>query len=574
MAEVWLARRADGAFKREVALKLPMRSRLREDLDARFARERDILASLEHPQIARLYDAGVGEDGRPWLAMEFVQGQSLTAWCDGRALGIADRLRLALQVLDAVSYAHARSVIHRDLKPSNILVTETGQVRLLDFGVAKLLQGDESDRTELTGVYGRALTVDYASPEMLRGEAVDARSDLYSFGVLLYELLAGTRPYRLSTAAQLGMLSQSIDKVDVRKPSEQVAQTRSPTTTPGSWARQLRGDLDAIVLKALAKRPAERYATASSLADDLQRYLQGKAVHARAGGIGARLTHFVHRHRAMAAIAAAVVFAVAAAILIATGLHRSNPTPQAAAGPVPAVIPEKSIAVLPFVDLSAKHDQEYFSDGLAEELLDLLAQVPDLRVPARTSSFYFKGKQTTIAEIAKALRVAHVLEGSVRKSGNTLRITAQLIRADTGYHLWSKTFDRDLKDIFQVQDEVAAAVVAALKVQLVPAQAVSHRTSNAEAYNEFLLAHQLHKTADRETIAHSVEAYEGDRARSELRGRLRRACGRRKFRGGRQRQFRSRAAPGAAGCREGRGARSGCTGWLRRARRSACLLFF
>src|SRR5271170_5395780 len=191
MAEVWLARRADGAFRREVALKLPMLNRLQAGLEARFARERDILASLEHPHIARLYDAGIDPQGLPYLAMEYVQGAPLTDWCDAQRLGMPQRLGLFLQVLDAVQCAHEKSVIHRDLKPSNILVTESGQVRLLDFGVARLLEGEETDQPALTSVYGRALTPDYASPELLRGDPIDARSDLYSLGVLLYELLTG-----------------------------------------------------------------------------------------------------------------------------------------------------------------------------------------------------------------------------------------------------------------------------------------------------------------------------------------------------------------------------------------------
>src|SRR5580658_1447032 len=211
MAEVWLARRADGAFKREVALKLPMLTRLRKDLEERFARERDILASLEHPNIARLYDAGTDSNGLPYLSMEYVAGQPITDWCDAHRLGIPERLNLLLQVLEGVQYAHERHVIHRDLKPSNILVTETGQVRLLDFGIATLLDhGEVADKTPLTTVYGHALTPIYSSPELIRGDPLTAKSDIYSLGVVLFELLTGDRPYRLNAGASRAILEQAI----------------------------------------------------------------------------------------------------------------------------------------------------------------------------------------------------------------------------------------------------------------------------------------------------------------------------------------------------------------------------
>jgi serine/threonine protein kinase/Tfp pilus assembly protein PilF len=493
MAEVWLARRADGAFKREVALKLPRLAHAQVGLEARFARERDILASLEHPHIARLYDAGVDPQGLPYLAMEYVQGESLTLWCDAHRLGLRERLGLFLQVLEAVQYAHAKQVIHRDLKPSNILVTDSGQVRLLDFGVARLLEADDTGPMALTSLYGRALTPDYASPELLRGDPIDARSDLYSLGVVLYELLTGTRPYRLKRAVSIGVLDQAIATLEVEKPSlqlEPVAATDRDGTVE-QLARQLRGDLDAIVLKALAKEPAQRYASAASLADDLRRYLDGRPIQARPARVSNRLRKFILRNRALVGVSAAAVVTVLAAVGYAR--YRDSLAQVTVNAAATNVVSDKSIAVLPFVDMSEHKDQEYFSDGLSEELIDMLTKIPDLRVPARTSSFYFKGKQATITDIAKALGVAHVLEGSVRKSGNTLRITAQLIRVDTGYHVWSETYDRKLEDIFQIQDEIANSVVNALKVSVlggtVPRATL---TANRDAYTLYLQAREIH----------------------------------------------------------------------------------
>src|SRR5271155_2099900 len=492
MAEVWLARRADGAFKREVALKLPMLAHAQAGLEARFARERDILASLEHPHIARLYDAGVGPEGLPYLSMEYVQGQPLTGWCDAHRLGIRERLELILQVLEAVQYAHEKKVIHRDLKPSNILVTESGQVRLLDFGVARLLEGEETDQPALTSVYGRALTPDYASPELLRGAAIDARSDLYSLGVLLYELLTGTRPYRLRSAASIGALDQAIATIEVKKPSMQLEQSAAATraSTAERLARQLRGDLDAVVLKALAKEPVQRYPSAVALAEDLRRYLDGKPIRARPARIVYRLRKFMLRNRALLAVSVAALAAILAVVGYARYRERLAQVTVGAAAT--NVVSDKSIAVLPFVDMSEHKDQEYFSDGLSEELIDMLTKIPDLRVPARTSSFYFKGKQATIADIAKALGVSHVLEGSVRKSGNTLRVTAQLIRTDNGYHIWSQTYDRKLDDIFQIQDEIAKSVVNELKVSVLGGTLPrATPTANHDAYLLYLQAKEL-----------------------------------------------------------------------------------
>jgi serine/threonine-protein kinase len=430
-----------------------------------------------------------------------------------------------------VQYAHAKHVIHRDLKPSNILVTDSHQVRLLDFGVSRLLETDETDQTPLTSVYGRAFTPDYASPELLRGDPIDARSDIYSLGVVLYELLTGVRPYRLQRAASMGIAGQVITTVDVTKPSTQSARvTREGRGgTPASWARQLRGDLDAIALKALAKEPAERYASAAGLAQDLQRYTEGRPIQALPSRFTDRLRKFVRRNKPLAGVTAAAVAAILATIGYA--LHRETETQAKIAANASAVTtppstsaltrgnlgapvaasfsPGHSIVVLPFVDMSERKDQEYFSDGLSEELIELLLKTPGLRVIPRTSSFYFKGKTERLETIAAQLHVANVLEGSVRKSGNRLRITAQLVRADTSEHLWSETYDRELRDVFQVQDEIAGAVVSALQIKLAVAQQApyTHRTSNLEAYNQYLLGRQFFRRATVDGFRRAAAAF-------------------------------------------------------------------
>ncbi|HVH83969.1 MAG TPA: serine/threonine-protein kinase, partial [Steroidobacteraceae bacterium] len=353
MAEVWLARRADGAMKRTVALKMPTLILVRSELEQRFARERDILASLEHPHIARLYDAGIDPDRQPYLAMEYVEGQPLTDWCDAHRLPITARLELCLQVLEAMQYAHDRHVVHRDLKPSNILVTDSGQVRLLDFGVAKLLE-EETEQAQLTSVYGRALTPDYASPELLRGERLDARCDIYSFGVMLYELLIGIRPYQLKSAGSVGLLEQAIASVEVEKPSvraePQAAALRA--TTPEGLARQLRGDLDAIAVKTLAKAPAERYPSAADLAKDLRSYLERRPVAARPARFVYRLRKFVGRNRTVVGVSTAAAAAVLAAFAYVVYREVTHTVGSSSVTVSAAAAPEKSIAVLPFVNMS------------------------------------------------------------------------------------------------------------------------------------------------------------------------------------------------------------------------------
>ena len=512
MAEVWLAKRADGSIKREVALKLPTLWRGREDLASRFARECDILASLEHANIARLYDAGVSPDGMPYLAMEYVRGERLTDWCDAHRLGVRERLNLVLQVLDALQYAHAHQVIHRDIKPSNILVNKDGQVRLLDFGVAKLLVQD--DALPLTVVYGRALTPEYASPELARGDSVEPASDVYSLGVLLYELLTGCRPYGIKAGGSAALLEQAILAAEVPKPSTNLAPHAGAAraTTQDKLVRQLRGDLDAIVLKALAKARSDRYGNAAALAEDLRHYLSREPVEARPDRFTYRLSKQVQRNRTEWVLTAAAVLAAAALVYALTRPQRTvtvattSTASQIRVAAAPAE-PEKSIAVLPFVDMSEKKDQEYFSDGLSEELINRLSHSPGLKVIARTSSFQFKGRNEDARSIAGKLGVAHLLEGSVRKSGHELRVTTQLIRASDGAHLWSETYDRNLDDIFKVQDDISNRVAKALNATLAIVDRPMGQESDVEAYNLVLEGNYYKARQTKANVEKAVQLY-------------------------------------------------------------------
>jgi len=308
MGTVWLATRVDGLLKRPVALKLPHGAWRRADLAGRMARERDILASLTHPHIARLYDAGVTADGRPYLAIEHIEGRPIDEYC--RAQGLAPRNRVALvrQVAQAVAYAHAALVVHRDLKPANILVTADGQARLLDFGVAKLLDEAGADPTA-TLAGGPAFTPAYAAPEQVSGAPIGVGTDVYAIGVLLFELLTGTRPYRANEDSWR-QLSAAILESRVPLPSDTVADPRLRAL--------LRGDLDTIVLKAMRPRPEDRYSTADALADDLGRYLDSRPVRARPERATYVVAKFVRRHRALvgASVVALLAIVVGSAVAV------------------------------------------------------------------------------------------------------------------------------------------------------------------------------------------------------------------------------------------------------------------
>jgi len=456
MGEVYRAK--DLRLGREVAIKiLPADVATSPDRLARFEREARAVASLNHPNIVTLHSVE-DHDGIRFLTMELVEGQTLSTLISTGGLPIPYLLEIATPLTEALVAAHERGVIHRDLKPGNVMVTREGRVKVLDFGLAKMLDRAATDPeatvaasrdTGLSGGVQLIGTVPYMAPEQLRGEAADARSDLFSLGILLYELATGRRPF---TGLGYAEIASSV----LRDTPEPLGRIRADL--PVEFAQ--------VVDQCLEKNPRERVQTALDVNNTLRR--------------------------------------------LRKAVERGGPEP-------PGADRDGSIAVLPFANRSASADDEYFSDGLADELLNLLSKVRRLRVIARSSAFSFKGKQATAAEIGRALDVATLLEGSVRKAGSRVRISVQLVRVSDSSHLWSQTYDRTLEDIFAVQDDIAQSVVKQLRATLLGeeadsdgrardevAQAGKGRTSNPKAQQLYLLAKHLRERSTREDMARAI----------------------------------------------------------------------
>jgi TolB-like protein/Tfp pilus assembly protein PilF len=467
MATVWLA--DDLRHDRKVALKLlhpELASSVGPD---RFLREIRIAARLQHPHILTVLDSGA--TARPgggadllWYTMAFVEGETLRARLTREGqLPLADALHIARDVAEALEYAHQHGVIHRDIKPDNILLG-AGHALVADFGIAAALQdrGEQPRLTETGVVLG---TPHYMSPEQAAGDrSLDRRTDVYSLGCVLYEMLAGEPPFTGPT--QQAILAKRLS---------------APVPHLGT-VRDVPQRVDLAVTRALARAPADRFATAAELAAALDAAATG-ASPAGALPAGAPPTVPARTTRGPAwtrrlAVAGGLIVA-----LVGVGLTVRGRS-AAPSGAAPA-----SAAVLPFVDLSPERDREYFSDGLTDELITSLSQIHGLRVAGRTSSFQFKGRNADVRDVGRRLGVSAVLEGSVRQSGNRLRVSAQLVNASDGYQLWSQSYDRDPSDVFAVQEDIARAIVAALRVRLGSATdsvLASRPTSDLAAYDLFL----------------------------------------------------------------------------------------
>lgn len=445
MATVYLAE--DIKHHRKVAVKV-LHPELAAALGSeRFLREIETTAGLRHPHILPLYDSGEA-DGFLYYVMPFVEGESLRdRLLREKQLPIDDALQIAREVSDALSYAHSRGVIHRDIKPENILL-EAGHAMVADFGIARAVSAAGTDSITQTGT--AVGTPAYMSPEQASGsQDLDGRSDLYSLGCVVYEMLAGQAPFTGPTVESV--VHQHL--IAEPRPITQIRPAVPPT-------------IAGVLQRALAKNPADRFSPVAQFADALRTGVAAAAPVASRRPLG----------RVWVTVAAASV----AVIAIALFMRRDGGASATSATP--------SVAVLPFADLSGGAN-EYLADGMAETLINALSAVPGLSVAARTSTFSFKGKNQDVRTIGEALGVRAVLEGSVQRAGDKLRITAQLINVKDGFHMWSQNFDRNVADVFAVQDEVARAVVSALQVKLVgdtSTPVVQHGTKSLAAYNAYL----------------------------------------------------------------------------------------
>jgi len=471
----------DARLGRHVALKV-LPDKLGSDAEAldRFQREARAASALNHPHICTIYDIGE-HDGRPFIVMELMKGQTLKELIDKRPLDPGRVVEIAVQVTDALDAAHSAGILHRDIKPANIFVTDRGQAKLLDFGLAKLTPaGQPSDTADserptaavvgqLTHTGATMGTVAYMSPEQIRGESLDARSDIFSLGVVLYEMATGSEPFQGKTAGII------IDGILNKAP-----------IPPRELAPGIPEVLERIINRALSKDRAQRYRSAKDLLTAL-RFLTTQSGETAALGDSGGLAARPGAKRAFV-IAAAVGTVVLLAVAFWLGRREQGPATSEIAAAASRES-EASVAVLPFANLSADAENEYFTDGLTDELIHALSKVEGLRVPSRTSVFAFKGKEVDVREVGDKLGVANVLEGSVRKSGDRLRISAQLVKVEDGFQLWSETYDREMQDIFAIQEGIAQSIVDALQVTLSPAEMRAMEvapTKDVKAYDYYL----------------------------------------------------------------------------------------
>jgi serine/threonine protein kinase/tetratricopeptide (TPR) repeat protein len=494
MGAVYLAERADGEFDQKVAIKLIKRGMDTDFIVRRFRHERQILATLDHPNVARLLDGGTTEEGSPYFVMEFIEGEPLHFFCDTNKLSVRDRLKIFAQVCSAVHYAHERQIIHRDIKPGNILVTPAGIPKLLDFGIAKILDPDLiHESLNPTSTMMRLMTLEYASPEQIRGGEITPSSDVYGLGVLLYELLSGHRPYSFAGCAP-HEASQIICEEEPIPPSQAVIKSENLlpaynlNNITAAKAAALRGDedleslrldiagnLDNIILKALSKREEDRYASVDEFLTDIELHLMGKSVEAEP---------FIHSRRS---------------------LHSSMEN---------SLSGQKSVAVLPLklLSLSAEEDtgDRFLGVGLADALITRLSNVSRFVVRPTSSVLRFDDADTDSFEAGKELDVEYILDGNIQKIGNRIRVSVQLLSVAERSTVWAERFDESFTDVLSLEEELSTKVAEALipRLTLNERENLAKRgTENAKAFEAYIRGRYYWNTFTEEGFAKAILAY-------------------------------------------------------------------
>ena len=445
MGEVYRA--TDTKLGRDVALKvLPTDMASDPERLARFRREARAVATLNHPHIVTIFSVEEA-DGIHFLTMELVEGQALDRVIPASGLPVERILEIAGALADALAAAHEKGIVHRDLKPANVMVTGEGRVKVLDFGLAKEMRPHDPADATLTSAGNTAGgvvmgTPAYMSPEQIAGRALDHRTDIFSLGIILYEMASGRRPFEGASSAELA--------------STILRDTPRPLT---EIRADIGNDLCRLIQRCLEKNAQDRFSSARDVRNGLQALRLASASGAR---------------------------------------------------PVTSTSPPPSIAVLPFVNRSGDADNEYFSDGLSEDLINALSRLPGLQVASRTSAFRFRGSDLDIRQIGRQLEVATLVEGSVRRAGARLRVTAQLVNVDNGYQLWSERYDRQMADVFEIQDEIVASIVKAVVPALLgdAAQAVQRSTENTEAYELYLKGRHYWHQRSPSTLRLAMQCFE------------------------------------------------------------------
>jgi TolB-like protein len=478
----------DITLGRTVALKF-LPSELTRDADAkkRFIEEARAASALDHPNICTIHEVAQTEDGQTFIAMAYYEGEDLKSKIERGPLKLDEALDIAVQIAQGLAKAHGQGIVHRDIKPANVLITKDDLVKIVDFGLAKLVGAKLTKTGQTLG------TAQYMSPEQARGEEVDARSDIFSLGAVLYETLTGKHAFP-------GEYDQATLYAIMNEEPEPMTALRSGIPM----------ELERIVAKALAKKPGERYQHADDLIVDLKNIAKTSAV--TAARAATRLPARAARRGAKAWIPVTFLIVAAIAVIayfIFRGTHEvKKPPAPAAVQQFAAPAWRDSIAVLPFKDYSAAKDQEYFCDGMTEDIITKLSSIQDLKVISRTSAMRFKDTDKSIREIARELGVGAILEGSIQKEKNEIRVNVQLIHAADDAHLWAEKYDRKLESVFQVQDEISMAIVEALELKLTSQEEqgmTKQPIDNVAAYEYYLRAYHEISRFDERSIDHALQ---------------------------------------------------------------------